>query len=206
MDVRKATCKKFGLGSAVFLLGIGLALVFTACESSGSSEPTDTVVVVSDNTVSFSGFGTYALVEYEGDPGNPPPNVSEGDKQALISAINSNMNALGYVQVAEEEADLLISSFGFIETLEAMVTGYYYEYYYGWYWYDKYWYYDEDEVEFDVVTVVIDAVDVKDKAVEEDDRLVFRGNAFGIFADEPSESADRITDAVNQIFDEWPED
>jgi hypothetical protein len=90
--------------------------------------------------------------------------------------------------------------------LEAAVSGYYYEYYYGWYWYDKYWWYDEDEVEFDVVTVVVDAWDTKDRANEDDDRLVFRGNAFGIFADEPQESASRITAAVNSIFSEWPED
>jgi hypothetical protein len=206
MNVRKEILKKAWRARVAVLLGMGLYLIVAGCESEGSNTPSDTVISYSDNTVSFAAFSTYALVESEEDPENPPPNVSEGDKQALISAIISNMNALGYVQVAEDEADLLISSFGFIETLEAMVTGYYYEYYYGWYWYDKYWYYDEDEVEFDVVTVVVDAVDVKNKEIEEDDRLVFRGNAFGIFADEPSESANRITDAVNQIFDEWPED
>ncbi|MCP4198742.1 MAG: DUF4136 domain-containing protein [Proteobacteria bacterium] len=206
MDVKKVTHEKTRRALVVVLLGIGLGLMVGGCESSGGNEPTDTVVVVSDNTVNFSEFSTFALVESEADPENPPPDVSEGDKQALISAIISNMNALDYVQVPEDEADLLISSFAFIETLEAAVTGYYYEYYYGWYWSDMYWYYDEDEVEFDVITVVIDAVDVKDKAVAEDDRLVFRGNVFGIFADEPTESAGRITDAVNDIFDEWPED
>jgi hypothetical protein len=76
--------------------------------------------------------------------------------------------------------------------------------YYGWYWgYYESWY-DSEQVTFDMGTVVIDAVDVKDQTDPDDDRLVFRGIASGLLYEGSDDATDRIENAVHYIFHEWP--
>jgi inorganic pyrophosphatase/exopolyphosphatase len=59
-------------------------------------------------------------------------------------------------------------------------------------------------VEFEVGTIIIDAVDMKDPVDTEDDRLVFRGAASGVMYDDAEDATDRIEDAVHRIFTQWP--
>jgi hypothetical protein len=98
----------------------------------------------------------------------------------------------------------LVGAYILINRVEGTATGYWYDMYYGWYWgYYESWY-DSEQVTFDMGTVVIDAVDVKDQTDPDDDRLVFRGIASGLLYEGSDDATDRIENAVHYIFHEWP--
>ncbi len=200
----KQKSKRFGLG--VVLLVIGFGLVAAGCEEEGSSSP-DSTIAVSDNTADFGAFRTFMIVEppEESDPDRPPEDITDGDQLVIDNQIIAELEALELTKVADG-ADLLISSFVTVDTVDATATGYWYEYYYyyGWWTYYDYWYYD-DEVQFDVGTLVIDAVATNDLDDDEDDRLVFRGASMGIVTGETSERTERLQEGVTLIFGEWPE-
>ena len=177
-----------------------------ACSSSDSSDPLETTTAVWDHAVDFSAYQTFALVEPPEDE-EQPGDITEGVRLALIEALTDELEDVGLTESASiEDADLKVTSFVKVKTVDSTVTGYWYEYYYwGWYWgYDEYWY-ENDEVQFDMGTLIVDAVDVGD-AGDEDDKLVFRGVAIGVVNDSPSEAPARIENAVEDIFEFWPAD
>jgi hypothetical protein len=181
-----------------------IALGTWACDPGDSgSNVSDTVGTVSDNTADFSSYSTFMLVEPPADAEKPPVSLPEGERLALNKAIIAEMEALGHTRVTVD-ADLLVASFIRVETVDTTVSGYWYEYYYGYYWgYDYIWY-EEDEIEVDVGTVIVDAVDTVNVADDKDDRLVFRGVAMGLVGEGDDDSSSRIVTAVGLIFDEWP--
>ena len=187
------------------LIAILFLSLLVGCSDEDSGSSSDTVLAISDNTADFSTYQTFAVVAPSDDSENPPANLPEGDILALQNAIISALEALGLTQATEAEADLRVGAFIRVDTVESTATGFWYEYYWGWYWgYSETWY-DEDIIEFDVGTLVIDAVDTRDKENADDDRLVFRGAALGLVGEESSDTSSRIEAAVDDIFDKWPE-
>ena len=159
---------------------------------------------ISDATADFRAYKTFAIAEPPPDLESPPADIPAGDRLVLNNSIVEELKDLGLTQTAADGADLLVASFARIEVVQAEVTGYWYDYYYGWYWgyYDQW--YDEEIEYFPVGTLVIDAIDVRNKADEKDDRLVFRGSYMGLFNENASDRTDRIQEAVHVIFKEWP--
>ena len=209
MDLRKGTPRKIWIGLVAVVLLVGL--VGVGCEEDDSSTP-DPTIAVSDNTADFGAFTTFMIVEVPdrslGD--TIPEDLTDGDQLTINNQITAELQALGLTKVAEG-ADLQVSSFVTIETMDATVTGYWYEYYwyYGWWYYYDYWY-SNDEVEFDAGALIIDAFATyepdDDDDDDDDDDLVFRGTTVGIASEDgASERTERLEEAVTLIFGKWPE-
>ena len=191
--------------SRLLILAAMPALMLGGCvyEEEGDNLPDD-VTAISDVTANFGVYKTFAIAEAPPNPENPPDDIPAGDRAILNQSIIDELKALGLNQTAEEGADLLVASFIRTEFVRAEVTGYWYDYYYGWYWgYYEQWY-DEEIQYFKAGTLVIDAIDVRDRANQEDDRLVFRGAYMGLVNESASDNTDRIEEAVQLIFSEWP--
>ena len=199
---------RYSKNSLLVLVAILLLLgaVAAGCDDEESSTP-DPVISLYDHTADFGAFETFMIVDPpEGTTGDKDPvDLTDGDQITIDTQITRELEALGLTKVAEG-ADLQVSSFVTIETMDAVVTGYWYEYYwYGWYWYYyDYWYYN-DEVEFDAGALIIDAY-AANQPDDEDDELVFRGTTLGIVSEDgASERTERLQEAVTLIFGEWPE-
>lgn len=191
-------------GIWVLLSAVFAFCMLTGCEEEDDNMPDDVVLAVSDNTMDFSTYKTFTVMEASVDDGQTlPEDLPAGNVVTLNNAIAAELKAIGLKQVTED-ADLLVGALIRTSEVDAVVTGYWYDYYYGWYWgYYDVWY-DAELVTFDVGTLIIDAVDVKDPEEAEDDRLVFRGAYSGVMYDDAEDASDRINAAVEKIFKQWP--
>jgi hypothetical protein len=181
------------------------ALGIWACTSSnsGTTAVNDTTAV-KDNTVNFALYKTFSLVEPPDDV-EQPGTITEGVRLAVIDTLRSELKAVGLKEVADaESADLKATSFIKVKTVDSTATGYWYEiYYWGWYWdYNDYWY-EDDEVQFDMGTLIVDVVD-STKPGAADDKLIFRGVSMGVVSNNPAEAPERVKSAIKEIFTFWP--
>jgi hypothetical protein len=193
------------LKQIIYTLLLAAAFSMPACSSSDSSNSIGDTTAVKDNTADFSKYKTFFLVEPPDDV-EQPGDITEGVRLSVINALTKELKSAGLKEAANAEAaDLKVTSFIKVKTVDATATGYWYEYYYwGWYWdYYDYWY-ENDEIEFDMGTLIVDVVD-STGSDDADDRLVFRGVSMGIIADNPSDAPERVEDAIEEIFSYWPD-
>jgi hypothetical protein len=183
---------------------VGLALTL-ACGEAPVESPGLPVVIdgVYDQTVDFSTYQTYNLVEIHEGAEAPPRGYTQANRRAVRTTIHEELHARG-LTYDPEDPDLVIAPFIRLTAVEVHEEKWWWSGYWGWYWgYASPWH-DENLHAFDAGSLVIDAVDIGDPDDEDDDVLVFRATATALFPNRPVNWADRIADAVVQMFEYWP--
>lgn len=201
--------KSWGRAGALAGL-VGAAVAFGVLAGCPADDDDDSEIDVSgtyDESVDFSAYKTYAIVQADDDPKDertPPAAYLESNRIAVIQSIMHEMAARGYI-LDTSNPDLRISPFVRLRDIDVTVAQpYWYDYYYGYYWGYGYPWYTWDVVHLEEGTLIIDAVDVGIPDDPEDDKLVFRGHATGILPPQPTDISNQIPGIVAKIFRFWP--
>jgi hypothetical protein len=207
------------------LLVTGALFGLTSCSlDSGFNtiEDFDVVVTLYTPGLDYSQFTTYAMpdsIAYLGyDPEeDDPPDRNYDD--LILELVEENLAALNYVRVTDPEApapDLAVLV-SITDQDWAAWVGYPWWGYWGWYpgypgwgwgpgygWYYPPCYYCGGSVyEFTTGTVIMDMLDFLQPPIEDEIPVLWSGALNGII-DEGSNQQQRITDGINQAFDQSP--
>jgi hypothetical protein len=181
--------------------------LLAACTEDKDEELPELPVVAGlhDMTVDFSSYKTFDVVEPGEVPADEPAPKAylESNRIAVVQAIIAEMEERGYVR-DQNDPDLLVSPLVRLQEVEVVVTEAWYDYYYGYYWGYGYPWYDQDVVQLEAGTLIIDAVDVGERENVDDDKLVFRGYATAIMPPQPTDVSHELTEVISEIFDFWP--
>jgi hypothetical protein len=195
--------------SNVRLLALGtLALCAgLSCYPGRGTETTtyDSVVTVRDTNAVFNTATTFALADsviHLITPGEPDDITRLYDQQ-ILDRVRLNLTQAGYIEMATPAtADLNVV----VLVTSGTFTGYYWDYwcsYYGWWYgawgcyYPPYWY----TYEFDVAALLIGMADNRQIQNNRAPMIWFAG-ATGLMG--TGATAQRITDAIDQAFDQSP--
>ncbi len=195
---------------AAFVLGIGLALILSACApDSGFNTVADYDVVVTlyDESFNFTTVETYFLPDtiiHLGEEGDD--NLSRIYDDFILNLVRENIEALGYV-----EADTNVTDPDVYFLIDASSTDYV-----GWsYWYDYwYWYpgwggsypYYPPGGWYPSYTFTTGSMFIR-MFYEEDvdsDRIVWTAALNGLLGDTSTGLTSRLTNNINQAFDQSP--
>ena len=148
-----------------------------------------------DKDTNFSTFKTYAFYK----TGIDKAEISDLDKKRILKAIETEMNALGFVK--SQTPDLLVSIF----TKEREQVDIYSNYYYGRGWGWNPWYWNSFDYGNQISTrtrgsLYIDLIDTKSK------ELVWQGRGIGTLDNTQNiqKKEERIKEFVSQILKKYP--
>lgn len=207
---RKYQIEKF------IVLGMGMLAVFAfsafGCDEEEEEEKLQTVTYEINDEVDFAQYETFSIVNplagtegEDADAGVEDGGVSDAPfgiediNAEVLAEIETQMTGLG-MTVDDSDPNLMVTYYAKKESYTDPVT--FYDYYYGPYWgYEYTW---TMEVEYDVGTMIVDVVDLGTSADSDDDLLVFRGIAEGVFGQDPGFQLLQVRNAVYAVFQGWP--
>lgn len=203
------------------LIIFALPLLLAGCYPNGPDyvEQLDLVVTNYDPDFSFTSTSTYSLPDKvvivsgedidDPDGNGEPEYVDDATAALILSGIRDGMNGYGYTEVDEtSDPDLIILP-------AAMQTTYLYYYYDWWYWswyypgYPGYgwgWYYPgyypPYYSSYTTGTLLVSMTDPNNQKPDDNIPVVWTGVGNGLM--NYGNSAQRITDGVNQMFAQSP--
>ncbi len=182
----------------------------------------DLVITAHDETVTFSSFSTYVLLDsvvHVDLLDNDNDDLLNRDNDALVlSQIRSKIEALGYVEEtdpANSTPDVILQVAALAVTnTEAYVSYPWYDWY-GWYPYygccgPGYGYYYPwaptiDVVQYNTGTLVITMIDPTREGVDANTiSVIWVGGINGLLEGSDAALAARVTEAIDQAFDQSP--
>lgn len=201
-------------------LGLLLACCFQACSPEGATETEELDVVYTNHNpgFDFTAKSTYALPDevisisdggVPGDSDGPeflPPQLAN----PILATLRSNMNALGYREVAESAGPDLILLPSMLQTTEVY---YYYDWWYwnwyypgyapGWGWYYP-GYYPPTVTAVRSGSIFVQMTSPKDISPSNEIAVNWIAIVNGLLEGETGGAANRIDRTLNQAFDQSP--
>ena len=202
----------------------GALLTVSSCYPGGATnvQQLDIVVTTHDETVDFTSFTTYALldsvVHIDLEDNNNDSLLTRDNDALILSQIRSNIEALGYVEEADPanntpDVILLVGALAVTNT-EAYVS-------YPWYgWYGYYPYYGccgsgygyyypwaptVAVVQYNTGTLVITMIDPTREGVDANTiSVIWVGGINGLLEGSAASLTARVADAIDQTFDQSP--
>ncbi|UTW64141.1 DUF4136 domain-containing protein [bacterium SCSIO 12741] len=200
------------------LIWASLILLLAGCQKYPSDsvrlEDEDVVGTLYDQSTDFTQLKTYSIVDsifyFKSEAGsNVPDTIVFEQSDQLKSLIRSNMNTRGWTEVDTSQnpdvgIDIILVSG---ENVGSYNYWNYYPYYWGWggygYWYP--WYGGTVYYTYDVGTIHVDMIDLKN--VDHDSeklRVIWNSAAMGILSNTQSYNHERVRNAVNKMFEHSP--
>ena len=203
-------------GAARSTVSIGALALLGACRPYyyyETYDQTDMVLTVPEPDRDFEPLSTYALwpevidlTEHVEDP----IDVDHARVDpVLLDAVERNMNRLGFAKVADAKADEpdVVAIIGVVAQENWYLYSYYY-WYHGWYWYYPGYYPPVYAVSYPTGSVIVMLVKpdeaVKDDAGELNAPVIWVAGVWGSLSDNESYNLDRISDGIDQAFDQSP--
>jgi hypothetical protein len=176
-------------------------------------DQTDVVLTVPEPGRSFNGIATYGLWPEVMDLSNEAQDPIEIDHDrvdpALLDAVERNLDALGWTQVADPTTDDpdVVAVIGVV----AQENWYLYSYYY---WYDSWWWYYPGyyppvyAVSYPSGSAIV-ALVKPDEAVIDDDGesnapVVWVAGVWGQLSNNAPDNLRRVEEGIDQAFDQSP--
>lgn len=200
-------------GSTVAFVG---ALALSACRPYyyyETYDQTDMVLTVPEPDRDFGPLATYALwpevIDLTERVEDPIKVDHARVDPVLLDTVESNMDALGFTKVADAKKDEpdVVAVIGVV----AQDNWYFYSYYYwyhGWWWYYPGYYPPVYAVSYPTGSVIVmlvkpDEAVIDDKG-ESNAPVIWTAGVWGSLSDNESYNLDRITDGIDQAFDQSP--
>lgn len=189
---------------------LGLLFLLAGCYPQGPeyTDEFDIVFTNYDESASFKALKYYAIpdevVDINGnyDPAQGPEFISPQYSTLIINRIKSNMNALGYTEVADTgQADVIILP-GALE-----VTNITYSYWYSYwdYYYGYGWYYPYTTVStYTTGSLIMTMVDRKNLNPANKGRAIWFGVVNGLLEGASADFGSRINKGIDQAFRQSP--
>ena len=185
-----------------------------------SLQQIDIVVTAHDETVNFTSFSTYVLLDsvmhIDLEDNNNDDLLNRDSDALILSQIRSNIEALGYTEEANPattapDVFLMVGALAVTNT-QAYVSYPWYDWY-GWYPYygccgPGYGYYypwapTVDVVRYNTGTLVITMIDPTREGVDPNTiSVIWVGGINGLLEGSAASLATRVTAAINQAFDQ----
>ncbi len=201
-----------------YLIWASFIFLLTGCQKypsdSVSLEDEDVVGTLYDQSADFTAFKTYAIVDsifyFKSEAGsNVPDTILFKHSDQLKSLIRSNMNTRGWTEVDTSQSPdvgidvILVSG----ENVGAYNYWSYYPYYWGWggygYWYP--WYGGTVYYTYEVGTISINMVNLKEiDQQNEQIGVLWNSAAIGTLSNTQSYNHERATSAINTMFEQSP--
>jgi hypothetical protein len=199
------------------LAWLGGVVLTAACypgDGPTNVEGRDVVVTAYDPDVDYRDYETFAMpdtvVHFTDEDDDDVIDLPRDYDDMVLELVADNMDMLGYVRELDPETNgtdlvLLVGAVGTSSTSWYMGGGWwgwwgYYPGYPGWGWYyPPYW----GSVTIEQGTIVLFLVDPNRGDGTDEARVVWSGAARGLLS-ESSTSGSRVTNAVNQMFDQSP--
>ncbi len=177
----------------------------------------DVSATVYDESADFNSYQTFTVIDtliHLTEDGQDDPNLSRDYDDLILDLLRSNMSACGYTEIPDPDSlnrpDLVL----FVEALSSE-NYYYYSYYYdywSWYpgwdlwypeypWYPSYPWYPVYGNSYTTGTLIVEMADMERFDTEEG-RLgfIWTGYVDGLLVNNSSQSANRLTTQINQLF------
>jgi hypothetical protein len=197
--------------TAIAVLSAGLGLMLSACEpDSGFNTVADYDVVVTlyDENFNFTTAETYFLPDTiihlvdEGDDDN----ISRDHDEFILNLVRENIEDLGYVEADTNVTDPDVYFLVDVASADFVGWSYWYDY---WYWYPGWggfypyyppggWY---PSYSFTTGTLFIQMVFEEDA---DSDRIIWTAVINGLLGDTSTGVTSRLTESINQAFNQSP--
>jgi hypothetical protein len=197
----------------IFFFMMAVAMVFASCLKTVDYSKLSTNFVVGtnfDKSVSFSTFKTYYIADTVINLGGTGIDtvLTGAPAQQLVNAVTTNMNSRGYQFVARRAHPDLGLRLGIVKVTTVNIYPGWYTGYPGWgpyYWggYYPYYYPWTTVYTYDTGTVILDAYNVRDAAVNGQYKAVWTVVGFGALGSTATNTTLGVN-AINQGFKQSP--
>jgi hypothetical protein len=176
-------------------------------------DQTDVILTVPEPGRSFDGITTYGLWSEVIDLSNEAQDPIEIDHErvdpALLAAVERNMDALGWTQVADPTTDDpdVVAVIGVVAQENWYLYSYYYWYDY-WYWYYPGYYPPVYAVSYPSGSAIVSLVK-PDEAVIDDEGdanapVIWVAGVWGQLSNSAPDNLRRVEEGIDQAFDQSP--